>query len=340
MDPEPLQGNPAQQFRNTSIITDKEKAASILSPLRTYERDVADMIRKQQTSVVTVKLAEKKKEEIIRQGSASSVAEHYTRNALLAILAIALIAVGIALFGFMYYLRAKSAVVPQDKTPLASTIIPSDAERQINLTGLSYDTLTRLFSDFVKEPHADDSITHIRVVSQDTAGLTEATPELFFAAVAPRAPSSLTRAFGTTLFAGVYSLNTQYPFLIITVDSFNNAFAGMLAWEKNMYADLGPLFHKDDADQHTSAPIIINALATTTSSTTPALPVAPPPTIVPKENFEDAIIKNKDARVLRDSRDRILLIYSFIDERTLLITDSEQSFDEMITRLTTAKLIR
>lgn len=41
----------------------KEEVGAILKPLRTYERDIADMIRAHQTSEVAVNLAKQKKEE-------------------------------------------------------------------------------------------------------------------------------------------------------------------------------------------------------------------------------------------------------------------------------------
>ena len=44
---------------------------------------------------------------------------------------------------------------------------------------------------------------------------------------------------------GVYSWNGNQPFIILKTDSYENAFAGMLSWEKNIAGDLSALFPRN-----------------------------------------------------------------------------------------------
>jgi hypothetical protein len=345
MEPDMVQDDSRQRTfgSDSPLITDKDKAAAILSPLRTYERDVADMIRKQQASVITVKLAEQRKEEVLKEGTAPVVVKSYARNALFAMLGLALVVLSALLFGFIYFLKTKNAE-PEEKAPIITTLIPRDLERTINLSGISYEQLTRTFSDFAFEAYPDDSIAHINIVE----GTTEARPETFFTRAAPHVPSPLTRAFNGKMFAGVYTLGANHPFFIVQIDSFDNAFAGMLAWEPNMYADLKPLITKAQptmpimpVQQIATSTATSTAGAATGSGTATSAPLFVPRTIpTPNARFSDAIIQNKDTRVLRNSQDDIILIYSFIDQHTLVIVDSESTLKEVIGRFTAAKLIR
>jgi hypothetical protein len=56
--------------------------------------------------------------------------------------------------------------------------------------------------------------------------------------------------------------------------------------------------------------------------------------------FEDEVVKNKDIRVLKDSTNTTVLLYSFINKETLIITTNEQTFNEVYDRLTISSFKR
>ena len=103
----------------------------------------------------------------------------------------------------------------------------------------------------------------------------------------------------------------ESAFLIIKLASFENAFAGMLMWEKSLSQDIGPLF-----------------------ATAEFLRSVPPETV-----FTDITDRNKDIRILALGGQPILL-YSFLDNNTLIITDSMETLRTLIDRLTQEKLSR
>ncbi len=123
-----------------------------------------------------------------------------------------------------------------------------------------------------------------------------------------RAPGSLVRALEPEFMLGALG---QSRFLIFRLASFENGFAGMLKWEESLAQDLGPLFST-------------KALLTN---------------IGPESVFKDTVSKNKDARVLYSSTTPVIL-YSFFDNRMLIITENFGTLETLIERLTRELLLR
>ncbi len=128
------------------------------------------------------------------------------------------------------------------------------------------------------------------------------------------APPSLVRAFDPLFSLGLLGANSgevgPHTFLIIKLDSFENAFPGMLLWESGMGKDLLPIINPG-----------------TNSAATNSL-------------FTDVTIQNKDARVLRDTTGNTVLLYSFYDNNYLIITDNESSLRAIVSALNAQKVVR
>ncbi len=118
--------------------------------------------------------------------------------------------------------------------------------------------------------------------------------------LAPRMPASLVRAFENKYMLGVYSFDTNEPFIILTTNDFPVAYSGMLKWEKDMVADIGKIFNIS----------VVNS--------------------EPPLAFTDEALKNRDLRVLKDNENKTILLYSFIDKNTLVITSNENIFNAII----------
>ncbi len=130
------------------------------------------------------------------------------------------------------------------------------------------------------------------------------------------APGSLIRSFDPLFMLGTLGGATgeinAHTFLIIKLDSFENAFPGMLVWESTMARDILPLFATDDS---------IGRVASSTI-------------------FADVTIQNKDARVLKDVNGKTVLLYSFYDNNLLIITDNELSLRQLVSALNAKKTVR
>lgn len=100
-------------------------------------------------------------------------------------------------------------------------------------------------------------------------------------------------------------------FILLKMRSFADIFDGMKAWEQKMFYDLHGFF---GVDINTDT----NYLQT--------------------KDFEDGIVANKNARILRDNDGKVVLMYVFADDTSLIITNSETSTKEIILRLGSSQI--
>jgi hypothetical protein len=135
----------------------------------------------------------------------------------------------------------------------------------------------------------------------------------FLTLIAPTLPDTFTRTIAPVYLLGVHSFGNNQPFLIFKVDSYEQGYAGMLAWETTMKHDLSPLF------DYTPVPKTQTA-STTATSTAPS--------------FIDSIVVNHDARVLKDQYGTIDFLWTFLDHSTVVITTNPDTLREIVSRLT------
>ena len=139
------------------------------------------------------------------------------------------------------------------------------------------------------------------------------TPELFELLETGASPA-LIRALTKWPTLGVHGFQGGQPFLLFGVTSYDHAFAGMLAWEQRLVADIAPLFGVS----------IREVLANVGSTTAEALQN----TI----EIKDVIIRNKDGRAVFGPGGDILFVYSFVDKETLVLTTGEDTMRALISK--------
>ncbi|MFQ5788614.1 MAG: hypothetical protein ACE5H1_11620, partial [Thermodesulfobacteriota bacterium] len=159
---------------------------------------------------------------------------------------------------------------------------------------------------FITESFADrEGIVRIGLISASD----------FLNTINAHLPASFLRSLKPEFMLGVHMQSGNNPFLILKTGFYENAFAGMLEWEREIKEDLAPLFGPADFD------LISNENFGTSA----------PPSTAP--TFSDFVMKNKDVRILKDNDGEIALLYSFIDKNTIVITTNENTFSEVLTRL-------
>lgn len=356
-------------------LSDEQK--SVIKPIRTYERDVAEALRSSNASVVSINLQEHEVKappkiepvdridilpqspiqsapkvppsfvppkpvpgvtSIPRQRFAGQVPtielppsemdalrkpdeKHYVyvekeevaKKGILFLVSIVLIVATISLAGILYIVRLNQQPVTTVEQDLS--LIGTEYKESGELGALSKNSIIAIVKEKISNTRPPSSITAVEFLDNKTKENISAST--FVSTLAPVAPGNLVRAFGEEWLYGVYSNGGKNESLFIArISSFENAFDGMLAWEQNMANDLQDLFPQKIA------------VASTT------------PTPVLKHRFEDIIIKNKDARVLRNTFEDIELIYSFLDEKTLVIAWSRAGLEEVINRFLVSRNAR
>lgn len=269
-----------------------------LKQIRTFQGDVAEALKRQEESLVSIQRAEHLKVGSAGLSTDTSLQNFKKRKRFFFLLLGSLVLFGLGVAGVWYgyneFLR--KTTTPTIALPL-NRFISTDSETDLDLEIATRDTLINALSSAALNVPAGE-LRHINF----PLSISE-----FLAMLESRAPGSLVRAFDTFMF-GTFG---ESPFLIIKLASFENAFAGMFAWEKDLAQDIGPLF--------------------TTARFLRDLP--------PESTFIDITDRNKDIRLLMLA-DQPILLYSFFDNKMLIITDSVETLRMLIDRLTREKLSR
>ena len=100
-------------------------------------------------------------------------------------------------------------------------------------------------------------------------------------------------------------------FILLKVNSFSEIFPVMHAWEGKMLYDLHGFFGVDITPE-------TNNLFT--------------------KNFEDGIVENKNTRALYDDMGNTVLMYVFLDDTSVIITDSVNATKEVLLRLNSSQI--
>lgn len=291
---------------------------SVVRPLQTYRGDIEKVIDTKQVSVVSIAAAEADR---TRAPAAAAVnyAEVLTRW-------------GMYLGGVLLIGGAAAAVtyvaliprsVPVSEVPQAP-FIAVDHVRKVE----AKPTRAALMQDLVA---AKQSIQlSLGLVAQifvtqnpDTEMPSQVPGGVLLSLLAPELPEPLLRTLEPTFLLGVHSFDSNEPFLILSIDSYETAFAGMLAWEITMQEDLAPLF-----DRVPRPRIPEEGLATST-----------PPQGVIGTRFVDRVVENREARAIVNEYGDLLLLWAPLDRRTFIVATNEYTLREVLSRRHSAPIV-
>jgi len=320
----------------------KPQASSPLKQIRTFQGDVAEALKNQNESVVSiqraeVKRAERKIEEPVVEKAdflkPVTITPEVARTAppkevktltseqieqrksiksgillFLGIIVLVALGAGGAWFGYKQY---KTKVAVPIATEFENKFLSTDNFIDTDALTLKRESLIKLVRGEL-EKTGFKGIEQIELHKGSNIDAPLLPTETFLTLIQSHAPGSLIRAFNPLFMLGTIGENPKHTFILIKLDSFENAYAGMLKWEPNLADDLLPFFAPEEV-----------------TSTLPSNTL-----------FTDVTIQNKDARVLKDPAGTSVLLYSFYDNSILVITDSEETLRTLITRLNSEKLTR
>jgi len=289
----------------------------IIRNLRTYQGDVAEAIKKQNASVLTITLAENRKrvkEETAEDTHESSETSKRTWSVVASII---LIILGLGTVGGFYYLQQQTPVIETTPGPAPEdTIIGYNLKKGITTDGADRKELLTVLNNERKNTEVNpNQIQYIYLNKANATGLEGIATRDLFSILQTKIPPATLRSFDTQFMFGFFRDELVRSFLLVQITSYDNAYDGMLKWESSIVEDIGSLFIVlGDANDFTSG------------GATYA--------------FEDETFANKDARVLKNDGGKTILLYSFLDKDTLLITSNENTLKEMINKRISQKLIR
>lgn len=288
-----------------------ENASGGLAPLRTFRQDVAGVMRDKKTSLVQMVLQEQK-ERNKRERETSPTSR---RNLPLILLSVVFL---FATIGVVYYIFFLANPVDRTLEDLKVTpLIFVEKNKEIQIDGKDGKAIKNEISGAIENTERKVDVMEYlffteTISTQTQNGVVQKKEILpsgrFFETMGIKIPTMLLRSLRPDFMFGVHSFNKNQPFLILKTDYYDNAFAGMLAWESQMAEDVLPLFDRANRVRELS-----------------------------QRKWDDTVIKNKDTRVLRNFDGSIVLVYAFKDQHTLIITTSEDTLLEVSRRLDLAK---
>lgn len=300
--------------------------------IRTFQSDAAQAIERRNVSVATVAIAENMK----KTGTSSlsnAEPQHYLKKFIFSVLSLILIAGGG--LGAYYLYKLSPLSQPTTSPQAAKTFLPSivtpDSQRVLDVTGLnSGGVISQINQASNSIAPGTGLVTELLLATKNTQTTGEIVMQKVsgtdaFAKLGITPPDILKRSITAQWMYGVYSdTNSTAPFIILTTNFFQNAYAGMIRWEGDVADDMAKIF---------TYPVEMQTASTSTSS-----PIASYFTI--KGTFHDAVIKNKDIRIFKNESGQTLLMYSFLDKNTLVITSSENAIRDIVTRIEKRAYVR
>lgn len=286
--------------------------------IRTYEGDVADAMSGKKVSVMSMAIAESSR----KTGAdtiTNSEPKNYGKKILVFLISIILIFAGL---GGGYYLYLQSPLAQHD-APAVNTKIPSlvSADKQvvISISNLEPDLIVKKINNaYVDATIAPDNILEL-IFSQNIGSTTvRVGGQAFLDTFNFEMPDTLRRSIKENWMFGINGEEgVKTPFVLLKNDFFQNTYAGMLSWEHSMPEELADLLnYRSKALQQDPV---------STSSISQFFNI--------RGSFEDRTIMNRDVREFRNDSGQLLLLYSFIDKDTLIITTSEATLKSVIEKI-------
>ncbi|MDQ5955348.1 MAG: hypothetical protein QG621_351 [Patescibacteria group bacterium] len=289
------------------------KPQSAVPPIQTFNTDVGEYVKDNKVSAVQVmaaeatRRAEEEKPIVVKSGTSTGVK-------------VVLVCVGLLLLvgagGALAYTYYTQRTLPAAENPSAPFIAVDEV---VPLTILPNESSADILQSLTTTKNTVQLSLGLIAQLAITTGTTSIAAQPFFAATTPRMPASLLRTLGTQYLIGVHSYDVNQPFILLSVDSYEQGYAGMLAWEKTMQQDLAPLFNY--------APVNANSSQTQTA-----------PQIL-SSSFADSIVHNHDTRVVTNSAGSIVFLWTFVNRSTILITTNPGTIDEVLSRQKTAPIL-
>lgn len=273
--------------------------------LRTYQGDVEEAIAKNHFTTSTILIAEQKRKAQDETSNEQKAKNLESKNKFFIFIGTLFLVLGIAAVGIVFYIKSRNTAIVVQNT---KTLMSFSEEKIISVSGLNRE---KFINDILLEKQsANQQVNSVIYINVINAKNEPENLEDVLSILAPNMPPSLSRSFDKEYMLGIYSFDTNEPFLILTTNDFANSYSGMLKWEKDMISDLGKIF----------------SIPQNTGSSSP--------------EFKDETMKNRDLRILKDGDKKTVLLYSFIDKNTLVITANGDILNAIIGKYNISKQIR
>ncbi|MEK9209224.1 MAG: hypothetical protein AAB926_00125, partial [Patescibacteria group bacterium] len=278
--------------KQTQAKTDSGHTA--IPALRTFQTETTEYIRKKNISLADMALAESKKKRL-----EYAPTKNFQKQKLIVIIGVSVVAV-LAVGAFLWWQsQKKSGPVASLKAP--PPLIFSETEEILEFADKK--ELLALLSSRLENPGIKSNQIKYLVPAEKIAesGLVFTNAKEFLNLSAPQAPEDLINVLKEKFYLGVLkddAAGANSAIMIFEVKIFDKAFAAMLNWESSMKGDLSILM-TGDAGLETG-----------------------------NSGFSDLVIKNQDARIIKNINNKPIILYRIFSKRFLIISSGQKAFEE------------
>lgn len=283
-----------------------------MGSLNTMQGDYLRAVRDTDTTLADVALEAQERKRRAQYGTDKGVVRvaQKSHTALYTILIAFFLVGAIGLIGYRVYLSSQEAPDPFANFAVPAPIVPNE---QIGVSSQTFQSgFESVISNLSTQTEVNENeIVHIYFTDGEIRKLRSINEEnpveitniaTLFTLLSRDIPPSLGRSLEQNNYVfGIYGLpdNNRSQFLLLKTQTYPSTFAGMLAWEKTMAKDLQTILQLEIHEDAT---------------------------------FKDVLFLNKDIRILETPRGKTVLLYSFIDTNTILITKSTDVYKDLLTR--------
>lgn len=207
---------------------------------------------------------------------------------------IAILGITLAIAANIYFNVFGEQEEQTQPTVTTPTVVPTEATLSLLLHGTGDAFLSALTTEVEKSP---SGFTRLYPMIQDGEILRTATGEEMLTFLQVNLDGKAIRALSNTISIGSITTTKNEPFIILESFNFDELFSGFLKWETHIHSDFAPLF--GDA-------------------------------VPPKKIFTDAVRNNASTRILYDASGKEMLLYSFINQHTVVITTSGEALSKIL----------
>jgi hypothetical protein len=269
----------------------------MMSPIRTLKSDMARVVKEDGISISSIAMSEQARK---RFGLGPAPKALPSPNAMLPYLLFILFVVAAA--GRVYWWwKATERYYPAaalNASALQTPFIFAEASKNISLSGTAAEIRSTI-NEAASDLSSGWTVKNL-IFSQGEAPVSW---RRLAQSLEIQLPDLLNKSLASQYMFGLLNRSGQSDRFLLLKTSFpDQAYAGLLEWERTMADQLVPLLY----------------------ATAPTKPT--------QNRFTDKLLRNKDARVLASTDGRATLLYAFLDGETIIITPNEETFLAVFTR--------
>ena len=279
-----------------NLTTNEENNDNAIKGIRTFEDDIANYTKEKNFSILDIAAEEAKVHGLSFENPEEK--KNFDFRKIILFLLIALFVAAGGYFGVIKPLLKRSNVA-NNFSRITEGPVLTDSKIEIIASQDKKEVFSRDLESALASEEAEGNLAEISVVKITNEQKTSLTKDEFFSMLRAQMPQSLQDYLEKDFMLLSFGRNGNYPVLIFKSKSYAYVFSEMLKWEKSLADDLEAVFPKAG--------------------------------LIGNDSFADKYIQNHDARVAEKDGE-IDLIYSFVDRKYLIITNSQEALVETFRR--------